>query len=105
MTDYQRVAQAHEIPENSSKAVDVAGVAVLLCNVGGEFFAVENRCPHQNQPLAGGRIRNGYIFCPLHGMRFKLATGEAIGQLTNTPVKVFNTRLINGEVYAQVENS
>ena len=98
MSEFQRVAAADEIPENSAKTCVIDDKEVLVCNAAGEFHTLENRCSHQNQPLAGGRIRNVYILCPLHGMRVKLATGEAVGQLTRKPVKVFDTRLIDNEV-------
>ena len=77
---------------------EINGVSVLVCYTQGVFLAVENRCSHQNRLLADGRIRNGYIFCPLHGMRFRLSTGEAIGQLTDKPINVFETRVVDGIV-------
>ena len=96
MSDFQTVANVGDIAPNSALTVDLNGVSVLVCLSEGRFLAVENRCSHQDQPLAEGRIRNGYIFCPLHGMRFKLESGEAIGQLTRKPIRVFETR-VEGE--------
>ena len=98
MTDFQTVATASDVPENTGLAVELDGVSLLICRSGEEIVVVENRCSHQNQPLADGRIRNGYIFCPVHGMRFRLKTGEAIGQLTRVPIKVFETRVVDGDV-------
>lgn len=98
MSEYAVVAMAEDIPLNKGLATELDGVAILICNSGGDFLAVENRCSHQDKPLADGRIRNGYIFCPIHGMRFKLETGEAIGQLTRVPINVYETRVVNGQV-------
>ncbi len=105
MSEFQTVAAVSDISENKGLACELDGISVLVCNSGGEFLAVENRCSHQNRALADGRIRNGYIFCPLHGMRFKLATGEAIGQLTQTPITVFETRVIDGQVQVRTVGS
>ena len=101
MSDFQSVAHGSDIAENSSMALQVDGVDLLVCNSGGEFTVVENRCSHQDQPLDGGRIRNGYIFCPVHGMRYKLTDGEAIGQLTRVPIKTFESR-VDEDGYVQV---
>ena len=36
----------------------------------GDLFAVEDNCPHANEKISGGRFRNGYYACPIHGARF-----------------------------------
>ncbi|MFT7221123.1 MAG: 3-phenylpropionate/trans-cinnamate dioxygenase ferredoxin subunit [Candidatus Azotimanducaceae bacterium] len=77
---------------NSSHAIDVDGERVLLCNSGGTHFAIQNQCTHQSSPLAGGRVRNGFISCPLHGVKFSLATGEPHGSLTRVWVKTYTVR-------------
>ena len=83
-------------------ALQLEGLSLLVCQSDGEFVVVENRCSHQDQPLERGRIRNGYIFCPVHGMRYKLADGGAVGQLTRQPIKVFETRVVEGEVQVRL---
>ena len=98
MPEYRTITRVVDVPANGSKLVAVDGQELLVCNSRDEIHVVENRCSHQDQPLDGGRVRNGYIFCPVHGMRFKLATGEAIGQLTRIPLCVFDSRIVDGEV-------
>lgn len=102
MSEFQTLIHTVDVPDNSSVALELDGVNLLVCNSGGEFVVVENRCSHQEQPLEGGRIRNGYIFCPIHGMRYKLADGEAVGQLTRVPIKVFDARVEDGFVQARL---
>jgi len=41
----------------------------------GRLFATENRCPHQQGPLAEGVLGGGRIICPLHAHQFNLETG------------------------------
>lgn len=43
------------------------------------IFAIDNRCPHQQGPLADGIIAGDEVVCPLHGHRFNLRTGESAG--------------------------
>ena len=98
MSDFETIANTVDIPPNKSLAVEYNGQRLLVCNSGGEFVVVENRCSHQNQPLERGRIRNGYIICPVHGMRFKLESGAPVGQLTRVPIKLFESRVVDGAV-------
>ena len=83
---------------NSSEVLELEGESILLCNSGGSHFAIRNQCTHQNSPLAEGRVRNGFISCPLHGVRFDLRTGEPRGTLTRVPVKTYAVRDEDGMI-------
>ena len=95
---FERVCAAAELPDRGSRVVEISGQEVLVCNSGGEFFAVLNLCPHAQSPLAGGRIRRGMISCPLHGMLFDLRDGDPKGALTRTPLTTFATRVVDGHI-------
>lgn len=87
------VAAVDEIPPGQRKIVDLGGRSVGVFNVGGEFFAVLNRCPHQGGPLCKGNThgflrsagvgeyhysRAGEIVrCPWHGWEYDLRTGQS----------------------------
>ena len=87
-----------DIPDNCGVAVEHGERRLLVCRSKGKVHVVDNRCPHQGQPLTGGRVRNGFITCPVHGMRFRLEDGEALGQLTRTPLTMHESRVENGRV-------
>jgi nitrite reductase/ring-hydroxylating ferredoxin subunit len=87
------VGTVEEIPPGQRKIVDVAGRTVGVFNVGGEFFALLNRCPHQGGPLCTGNTlgflqsagvgefiysRPGEVVrCPWHGWEYDLRTGQS----------------------------
>ncbi|MCP5178959.1 MAG: Rieske (2Fe-2S) protein [Pseudomonadales bacterium] len=100
MSGYRAIARVEQVRRNGSLAVEIDGLALLVCNADDVIHVIVNRCSHQDQPLAGGRIRNGFIFCPFHGMRYRLATGEGVGQLTRLPIRVLASRVVDGEVQA-----
>ncbi len=52
----------------------------------GRLFATQNRCPHQQGPLADGLIGDGTVICPLHAHKFDLAagTGSELGECVKT---------------------
>lgn len=87
------VAALAEIPPGKRKRVDVAGRPIVIFNVGGELFAVSNKCPH-----AGGSLEHAaqvglltsrgpgeysysrpgeIIRCPWHSWEFDLRTGQS----------------------------
>ncbi len=58
------VARADEIAPGERKIVDIGGRSVGVFNIGGEYFALRNRCPHQGGPLCAG-----LQFAPLRSSR------------------------------------
>ena len=88
---------------DSRQVVMHEGVCVLVCNNGGTHYAIENRCTHQDTPLHAGRIRNGLISCPLHGVRFDLKTGEPRGDLTRIPVRTFAVEQTGDRLRVQID--
>jgi 3-phenylpropionate/trans-cinnamate dioxygenase ferredoxin subunit len=101
--NYLRAGAEGDLVEGRSLVVSVGGVEVLLCRTGGALFAVENRCSHQLSPLAGGKLRGCFIFCPLHGARFDLRDGKPIGQITDKYLRTFAVRAEGGEIYVNLD--
>jgi 3-phenylpropionate/trans-cinnamate dioxygenase ferredoxin subunit len=72
MAEWVKVAQVGEVAPGQKKPIDLDGVAVLLFNVSGQYYAIEDVCTHDGAPLSGGRFNGTYIACPRHGARFCL---------------------------------
>lgn len=70
-----RITETENIPPREARAVSVGGNDIAICNVGGRFLAIENRCPHGGGPLADGIIGGSSITCPLHNWRVCLESG------------------------------
>jgi nitrite reductase (NADH) small subunit len=68
----------------------------------GRLFAVQNRCPHRQGPLAEGIMGAGKVICPLHSHKFDLDTG--CGSEPHECVKTFSVREIAGEVHLSLDN-
>jgi nitrite reductase (NADH) small subunit/3-phenylpropionate/trans-cinnamate dioxygenase ferredoxin subunit len=62
------------------KCVEIDGHDVVLVNLDGEFFAVDNSCPHNGAPLAQGTLqaREGRLVCPWHSWIWDVRDGSAI---------------------------
>ena len=78
-----------DITDNQAVAVTLEGKNILICKANGDYYAVDNQCTHQRAELTGGRIRNCFLACPLHGVRFDLRTGKPLGELTRVALKTY----------------
>ena len=61
MTDFIKVATTDEVPVGGRKIFDVDDVTVALFNIDGTIYAIEDRCTHDNGPLAEGEVSNCVI--------------------------------------------
>jgi 3-phenylpropionate/trans-cinnamate dioxygenase ferredoxin subunit len=52
MAEWVKVAQVGELAPGQKKPIDLDGIAVLLFNVGGQYYAIEDVCTHDGAPLA-----------------------------------------------------
>ncbi|MFO0850824.1 MAG: Rieske (2Fe-2S) protein [Gemmataceae bacterium] len=75
MPERVTVARVGDIPDGASGVVTVAGKDVAVFNVGGRFYAIDDRCPHAGASLAGGEVDELTVTCPLHHWRFRLTDG------------------------------
>ena len=103
MSQFHYVLDAAQLPAGKNKAVTLQGLSILVCNSGGEFFAVENRCTHQGAELEGGRLRNNLIACPSHGVLFDVRTGCGKGPLGRVPLRTFAVQVNEGRIEVSLE--
>ena len=96
MAEWIKVATVGEIAPGACKVADVDGATVVVFNIGGEFFAIEDVCTHDGGELAGGTIEGDQVICPRHGARFCVRTGEALSAPAYEPTTKFPLRVENG---------
>lgn len=87
------VAKLDEVPAGAKKLVEIGDNQILLCNTQDRIFAVRNLCSHAYEKLECGRLRAGWISCPLHGARFDLATGAPMNPPATLPIDTFEVRI------------
>jgi 3-phenylpropionate/trans-cinnamate dioxygenase ferredoxin component len=83
--------------------VELDALEVAVVRIGDEVFAIEDVCSHADVPLSEGEVEDCTIECALHGSRFDLRTGKPTGPPANRPVPVFETSVVDGDVYAELD--
>ena len=91
----------HEIPAGRVKLVGTDDLQIAVCNVDGEFYAIQDVCTHDGGPLDQGQLEADEIECPRHGARFNVRTGEAtlmpaVVGVATFPVKIEGDQLFVG---------
>jgi 3-phenylpropionate/trans-cinnamate dioxygenase ferredoxin subunit len=98
------VCPLEELPPGTCKIVHAGHVSVGVYNVDGELYAIEDRCSHDDGPLAEGDWEpDEYVaICPRHGSRFDIRTGRALTLPAYLPVDTYPVRVEDGYVKVTV---
>ncbi len=110
------VATVDQIPPGARMLVTVDGREIGVFNIGGEYFGIGNRCPHNGASLCKGRIvglveanepgsyefsrRGELVRCPWHGWEFDLKTGKSRCEPDRTKVRSFELKVEPGAALA-----
>lgn len=96
------VAEVGEIPEGGRKEVVIEDQPILVLNVGGTFYAIDDVCTHDDGPLGEGPLRGYEIECPRHGARFDIRTGEVRRMPAVEPIRVHEVKIEDGKVWVRL---
>lgn len=78
MSEFVKVASVGDIQAGTGKTVNLGGTPVALFNVDGQYFAIQNTCPHEDGPLGEGTLCGSVVTCPFHAYEFDVISGECL---------------------------
>jgi nitrite reductase/ring-hydroxylating ferredoxin subunit len=97
MSEFVSVAEAADLPPGKGRTVHVKGREFALWNLEGQFYCIDDQCPHRGGPLGAGNLDGSEVVCPLHGWGVDLRTGQCASR-PDRPVRTYPTRVQEGQV-------
>ena len=102
MSEFTTVAKVGSIPEGRGETFTIGKRLVAVFNRGGEYFAIDDLCPHQGASLGAGDLdETGAVICPWHAWRFCVADGTWCDN-PKLGVETFEVRLNGEEIQVRV---
>ena len=93
----------NDIPVGESKCYALDGVtSIIVFNVKGKFYALENKCSHVGAPLSEGTLSKTTLTCAFHGAQFDVTTGTVLAWPATKNVKSYPVRIENDELQVDV---
>lgn len=97
------VARVDEIAPGERIFVEVgSGLYLVIFNVEGQFYAIEDRCTHDDGPLGDGDLDGYAVECPRHGARFDIRDGKVLSMPAIRPVPSFPLTVEGDRIYAEI---
>jgi nitrite reductase (NADH) small subunit len=101
---FQTVAKVGEIPEGQGRAFEIQGRMIAVFQDGGQYYAIDDTCPHQGAPLADGIVYDRTVTCTWHGWRFSLENGSWLdSRKSKVCVQTYPVRVVGDEIQVAVE--
>jgi nitrite reductase (NADH) small subunit/3-phenylpropionate/trans-cinnamate dioxygenase ferredoxin subunit len=75
---YAKVGQIGDFPAGALKKVTISGEDVVVSNIGGQLYAIADKCTHRGGPLSEGELEGTTVTCPWHGGQFDMTNGVVV---------------------------
>ena len=75
MSEYRTIAKVGAVPEGEGRAFTIDGRIVAVFLIDGEYFAINDLCPHMGTSLSSGYVEDHAVTCPWHAWRFSVQDG------------------------------
>lgn len=96
-----RAVAAGDVPEDGTgRGIRIEGLDVALFRWNGDFYALENFCPHLGFPLTEGMVQDGTVICGWHGWRVRLGDGTCAGK--TSAARTFACEVRGQDVYLEI---
>ena len=99
---FVEIAKAGELREGTMRRVDISDRRILLANVAGRLYAVDDTCTHEEASLSTGVLKGELVKCPLHNSRFNVRTGEALEEPAEEDLRTYPVREEGGRILVGV---
>jgi nitrite reductase/ring-hydroxylating ferredoxin subunit len=93
MRRFVEVARIDEIAPGKAKMVEVEGKKIAIFNLEGDFYAIDDTCPHARGPLSKGEVKGEVVTCPWHGSEFNIKAGEVLRPPARRGVKSYGVQV------------
>ena len=75
---FVKIGKVSDVKAGSMKKFEVEGKEILVSNIGGKYYAINNKCTHRNGDLSQGKLEGNVVTCPKHSSKFDITTGKVI---------------------------
>ena len=101
MAKWIRVMDETDLDEQAR--VEVDGKAYALFRLEDGVYALDDICSHEYSRLSEGEIWDDEVYCPKHGSRFSIRSGEVRSLPAFRPVASYPVKIEESGIFLDVE--
>ena len=85
--------------------MEIDGLAYAIFRLEDGVYALDDVCSHEYSRLSEGEIWDDEVYCPKHGSRFCIRSGDVRSFPAFKPVSTYAVKIENGAVYIDIEGN
>lgn len=97
-----KVCSLNSVEVRGIREFQVNGITVAVVRGDRHTLVIPPMCPHLEEPLCEGVCDGATLTCHKHLWQWDAETGAPIG-LAEKPLKVYPSQVVDGQVFAQIE--
>lgn len=103
MADFIKALAVEDLPSGTKKTVSVGGKKIMIANVDGKYFAIDDLCSHAQCSLGiKGFLDGNTVICGCHGAQFDVTSGKVLSLPAPTDVASYETKVEGGDVWVKI---
>ena len=99
---FYTVSSKKDLVPGKMIGANAGGKEILVANVDGNYFAIGNRCTHNDCTLSDGELKEGIVECPCHFSQFEVQTGRVVGGPAKVPEQSFEVKVEGDQVSVNI---
>ena len=99
---FVKVGKLNDVAPGTVKVYQLPGREIAICNAGGQLYAIDNICTHDEGSLDQGELIGFEVECPRHGARFDVRSGDVTVEPAVLAVDTFPVRLDGDDIEVDV---
>jgi 3-phenylpropionate/trans-cinnamate dioxygenase ferredoxin component len=101
MTEFVRIASLWDLAPGKRMTAWISGIRVMLLNVDGEIYAVDEQCTHAQCSLLEGPLQGTVIECPCHLATFDVRTGRVLRAPATVDLPTYQVKIEGGYIWVE----
>jgi 3-phenylpropionate/trans-cinnamate dioxygenase ferredoxin component len=97
------LCKTSDVPDPGKRVFEVDDRFILVCHVGGQFYAIDDCCTHDGGPLGEGRLDGHQIACPRHGATFDVRDGRVLAMPATKNTTAYRLQVRNNDVFVEID--
>ena len=102
LSEWIKACNLEQVKEGQLLGLTINDKKILLANLKGKIHATDLICTHANADLSTGFLSEEGVRCPLHLSVFNLQDGKPQNLPAETPLKTYNVKIDQNEIYVEV---
>jgi 3-phenylpropionate/trans-cinnamate dioxygenase ferredoxin component len=103
MSNWVNICKTSQLKKGDMIDFDYEEKKILVANLNGQIYATDRICTHAEADLSTGILSEEGVTCPLHLSTFDLKTGVPQNLPAEIPLKTYNVKIEQNEIYVEVE--